>query len=213
MIFEEIKAAVDMPTVARGYGLKINRSGMAICPFHREKTPSAKIYPDGFHCFGCGVHADVIGFTQRLFDLRRPIDAARKLNDDFMLNFDVGSSVSATAVNDYRRRQREREEYERWENEAWLTLSSYYKLLREWRELAPDCPDDEPNRRFIYALHNLHHTEYLCEEFIAADEDGRKAMRVEVERIAGFFRRLDRRVQNRGPCKAQLCGGEGGAAE
>lgn len=188
MIFEEIKAAVDMPTVARGYGLKINRSGMAICPFHREKTPSAKIYPDGFHCFGCGVHADVIGFTQRLFDLRRPIDAARKLNDDFMLNFDVGSSVSATAVNDYRRRQREREEYERWENEAWLTLSSYYKLLREWRELAPDCPDDEPNRRFIYALHNLQRAEYLCGEFIAADEDGRKAMRTEVERIAGVFK-------------------------
>ena len=118
MIFEEIKAAVDMPTVAKGYGLKINRSGMAICPFHQEKTPSAKIYPDGFHCFGCGVHADVIGFTQRLFDLRRPIDAARKLNDDFMLNLDVGSGVSATAVNDYRMRHREREEYERWERAA-----------------------------------------------------------------------------------------------
>ena len=187
MIFEEIKAAVDMPTVARGYGLKINRSGMAICPFHREKTPSAKIYPDGFHCFGCGVHADVIGFTQRLFDLRRPIDAARKLNDDFMLNFDVGSSVSATAVNDYRRRQREREEYERWENEAWLTLSSYYKLLREWREMVPDCPDDEPDPRFAYALEHLDWAGWLCEEFIAADVKGRRAMTSEIKRIADFL--------------------------
>ncbi len=187
MIFEEIRAAVDMSTVAKGYGLKINRAGMAICPFHAEKTPSAKIYPDGFHCFGCGVHADVIGFTQRLFGLARPIDAARKLNDDFLLHLDVDGGASPAQVSEYRRRQHEREKYERWENEAWLMLCSYYKLLREWREMVPDCPDDEPDRRFIYALHNLHHAEYLCEEFINADEDGRKMMRSEVERIAGFL--------------------------
>ena len=188
MIFEEIKAAVDMPTVARGYGLKINRSGMAICPFHREKTPSAKIYPDGFHCFGCGVHADVIGFTQRLFDLRRPIDAARKLNDDFLLHLDADGRASSTQASEYRKRQHEREEYELWENEAWNVLSSYYKLLREWREMAPRSPDDELDPRFVYALGQVGYAEYLCEEFIAADEEGRKKMRSEVERIAGFLR-------------------------
>ena len=187
MIFEEIKAAVDMPTVAKGYGLKINRSGMAICPFHREKTPSAKIYPDGFHCFGCGVHDDVIGFTQRLFGLSRPLDAARKLNEDFMLNLDLGGHKAVNKVSEYSRRQREREEYERWEREAWHVLSSYYKLLREWRELAPDCPDDVPDPWFAYALGQTEYAEYLCEEFIAADENGRKAMRTEVERIAGFL--------------------------
>ena len=176
-----------MPTVARGYGLKINRSGMAICQLHREKTPSAKIYRDGFHCFGCGVHADVIGFTQRLFDLRRPIDAARKLNDDFFLHLDIGGGTSANAVNDYRRRQREREEYERWEREAWLTLRGYLRLMYEWMEKEPDRPDDEPDRRFIYALNNLNRAEWLCEEFINADEEGRKAMREEVERAEGFL--------------------------
>ena len=175
-----------MPTVARGYGLKINRSGMAICPFHQEKTPSAKIYPDGFHCFGCGVHADVIGFTQRLLGLSRPLDAAKKLNEDFYLHLDIGGSKAVNEVSEYRRRQQEREEYERWEREAWNVLSSYYKLLREWREMAPNCPDDEPDRRFIYALHNLQRAEYLCGEFIAADEDGRKKMREEIERVAGF---------------------------
>ena len=160
-LFEEIKAAVDMPTVARGYGLKINRSGMAICPFHREKTPSAKIYRDGFHCFGCGVHADVIGFTQRLFGLARPIDAAKKLNEDFLLHLDVDGGTSANAVKDYRRRQREREEYERWEREAWLTLRGYLRLMYEWMEKEPDRPDDEPDRRFIYALNNLNRAEWL----------------------------------------------------
>ncbi len=187
MIFEEIKAAVDMPTVARGYGLKINRSGMAICPFHQEKTPSAKVYPDGFHCFGCGVHVDVIGFTQRLFDLRRPIDAARKLNDDFYLHLDVGGKTPSAQASEYRRRQREREEYERWKREAWNTLRGYLRLMYEWREMSPRCPDDEPDPRFAYALGQAGYAEYLCEAFIAADENGRKAMRTEVERIAGFL--------------------------
>lgn len=187
MIFEEIKATVDMPTVARGYGLKINRSGMALCPFHQEKTPSAKIYPDGFHCFGCGVHADVIGFTQRLFGLARPIDAAKKLNEDFFLHLDVGGKAQSTQASEYRKRQQEREEYERWEQETWAALCSYYKLLREWRELAPKCPDDEPDPRFIYALNNLDRAEWLCGEFINVDEEGRKGMRVEVERVAGFL--------------------------
>lgn len=35
-----------MRTVAEGYGLEISRVGMALCPFHNERTPSAKIYPD-----------------------------------------------------------------------------------------------------------------------------------------------------------------------
>ena len=177
-----------MPTVARGYGLKINRSGMALCPFHREKTPSAKIYPDGFHCFGCGVHADVIGFTQRLFDLRRPIDAARKLNGDFYLHLDVGGHKAVNEVSEYRKRQHEREKYERWERWAWNTLRGYLRLMYEWREMKPRCPDDEPDPRFLYALNNLPRAEYLCEEFIAADDDGRKMMRAEVERIGGFRR-------------------------
>ena len=176
-----------MPTVARGYGLKINRAGMAICPFHAEKTPSAKIYPDGFHCFGCGVHADVIGFTQRLFGLARPIDAAKKLNEDFYLHLDVCGHKTSNEVSEYRRRQHEREKYERWENEAWTALCSYYKLLREWREIAPRSPNEKLDPRFAYALEHLDWAEYLCEEFIAADEEGRKAMRSEVERIADFL--------------------------
>ena len=147
-LFDDVKSALDMPTVARAYGLRINRSGMAICPFHREKTPSAKIYPDGFHCFGCGVHADVIGFTQRLFDLHRPIDAARKLNEDFYLNLDLGGHKAVNEISEYRRRQHEREEYERWEREAWLTLRGFTRLMYDWREMAPRRPDDEPDPRF-----------------------------------------------------------------
>jgi DNA polymerase I-like protein with 3'-5' exonuclease and polymerase domains len=29
------------------------------CPFHEDGTPSLQIYPDHYHCFGCGAHGDL----------------------------------------------------------------------------------------------------------------------------------------------------------
>lgn len=34
-----------MRTVAEGYGLEISRGGMALCPFHNERTPLQKFIP------------------------------------------------------------------------------------------------------------------------------------------------------------------------
>lgn len=46
--------------------IKTNRIGVALCPFHSEKTPSFKINNDNtWHCFGCGLHGDVIDFVMR----------------------------------------------------------------------------------------------------------------------------------------------------
>ena len=43
--------------------LKIN------CIFHDERTPSLAIYQDGFHCFGCGEHGDVITWVMKVGDM------------------------------------------------------------------------------------------------------------------------------------------------
>ena len=57
--------------VAPRYGLKVNASGMALCPFHDEHSPSLKL-SRGFHCFGCGAQGDVITFVSRLFGIPPP---------------------------------------------------------------------------------------------------------------------------------------------
>lgn len=51
-----------------GRRIKVTRAGRefkACCPFHGEKTPSFTINDDKqfYHCFGCGVHGDVIKFV------------------------------------------------------------------------------------------------------------------------------------------------------
>lgn len=62
---DEIKQSVKMAEVVSRYGLRPNRAGFICCPFHKEKTPSCKIYEDSFYCFGCGEHGDVFDFVMK----------------------------------------------------------------------------------------------------------------------------------------------------
>lgn len=188
-VFEQVKEIIDMRTVAEGYGLHIDRSGMTLCPFHNERTPSAKIYPHNIYCFGCGTSADVIGFTQKIFRLSEPIEAVKKLNTDFGLGIDIGKVPTSAEISEYRKRIARRKAYEHWERRAWQTLHDHLWLMREWWELAPHTPDDEPDKRFIYSLHHLDYAEYLCDEFIRTDKAERIKMKNIIADIADFMKK------------------------
>ena len=62
---QEIRDTVDMDTIVGLYGYRPKR-GVMPCPFHGEKNPSLRIYPNrgGWHCFGCGRGGSVIDFVQ-----------------------------------------------------------------------------------------------------------------------------------------------------
>lgn len=66
--YPALKQRLTCREVAPRYGLKVNASGMALCPFHDEHSPSLKL-SRGFHCFGCGAQGDVITFVSRLFGI------------------------------------------------------------------------------------------------------------------------------------------------
>jgi len=53
---------------------KAGQNFKALCPFHHEKSPSFVVNPDKqiFHCFGCGVGGNVIGFLMRQEHLEFP---------------------------------------------------------------------------------------------------------------------------------------------
>ena len=85
--FSVIKEKITVPQAAEFYGIK-SKNGMCRCIFHVEKTPSMKLYPHNYHCFGCGEHGDVINLVEYLFELES-IGAAKKLNEDFGLGLDL----------------------------------------------------------------------------------------------------------------------------
>jgi len=61
---------------------KAGRNFKALCPFHHEKTPSFVVNPDKqiYHCFGCGVGGNAVGFLMRQEHLEFP-EAVRFLAD------------------------------------------------------------------------------------------------------------------------------------
>ena len=96
-IFREVRERLDMDTVARHYGYQPNRAGFIHCPFHPgDRTASLKLYPGsrGWHCFGCNRGGSVIDFVALDLGLA-PLDAVRRLNEDFSLGLPVDRPATA----------------------------------------------------------------------------------------------------------------------
>ncbi|MCA9513212.1 MAG: DNA primase [Myxococcota bacterium] len=78
----EIRNRVDIVDLVGRYVQlkKAGRNFKGLCPFHDEKTPSFNVSSDKqiFHCFGCQVGGDVVGFLMRHENLTFP-EAVRTL--------------------------------------------------------------------------------------------------------------------------------------
>src|SRR5437764_11674084 len=79
---EQIRAASDIVDVIGSY-LPLKRAGanfLALCPFHREKSPSFNVNPhlQIFKCFGCQKGGDVFAFVKEFESIDLP-EAVRRL--------------------------------------------------------------------------------------------------------------------------------------
>ena len=81
---EQIRAASDIVDVIGSY-IPLKRAGAnftALCPFHKEKSPSFNVNPQRqiFHCFGCHKGGDVFTFVKE-YESVHFTDAVRRLAD------------------------------------------------------------------------------------------------------------------------------------
>ena len=171
-IYENIKAAISVKQAAEHYGLKVNRNGMACCPFHHDRHPSLKLNEDYFFCFGCGAKGDVIDLTARLLDLSG-YEAAQRLAADFGIVTEPGLAA-ATICKPKRPHIRQFREDEML---CFRVLTDYLYLLEDWKvRYAPKTPDEPYDDRFVEALQMHCHIEYMADILTVGDLEERVAL-------------------------------------
>ncbi len=127
---EEIRSASDIAAVVRAY-LPLQRAGRrlkALCPFHREKTPSFFVDPERqlFKCFGCGEGGDVFSFVMK----RERVDfaeAARILAQK--------AGIALPERGEYRAPEAQKSKL--YEINAWAAEQVYHKWLLRSAEAQP----------------------------------------------------------------------------
>ena len=169
-VFEAVKQSITVREAAQMYGIEVNRSGMACCPFHDDKNPSMKLNEEYFYCFGCGATGDVIDFAVRLYNLS-PREAAEKLAQDFGLAYDS----QAPPRRRYVRQKTEAQKFKEDRDHAFRVLADYFHLLRKWEtDYTPKTPEENPDPRFMEAIQKKDYVGYLLDFFLEDTPDEQK---------------------------------------
>ena len=187
-VFEAVKQSITVREAAQMYGIEVNRSGMACCPFHDDKNPSMKLNEEYFYCFGCGATGDVIDFTARLYNLS-PKEAAEKLAQDFGLAYDS----QAPPRRRYIRQKSEAQKFKEDRDHAFRVLADYFHLLRKWEtDYTPKTPEENPHPRFMEAIQKKDYVGYLLDFFL---EDTPDEQRLWIAEHQSEIANLERRVK------------------
>src|SRR5580692_10746858 len=96
---DQIRAASDIVDVIGGY-VPLKRAGanfVALCPFHKEKSPSFNVNPlkQIYHCFGCHKGGDVFSFVKDYENIDFP-DAVRRLAERARIPIETDPQAGAS---------------------------------------------------------------------------------------------------------------------
>ena len=193
-VFEAVReSGITARQAAERCGIKANRSGMAVCPFHNDKNPSMKI-DRRYYCFGCGETGDAIDLVAKLYGLGKK-DAALRIAADFGISFDNDRGRKPPPKR--RRRLSPEQRFERAEKKCFRVLSDYLCRLREWREqYAPHSAEEEWHPLFCEALEKKDYIEYLLDILLYAPLSERVELVTDYgEEVLRIERRLEQRAQ------------------
>ena len=212
-VFEAVREnGITARQAAEHCGIKINRSGMAVCPFHKDKNPSMKI-DRRYYCFGCGEKGDAIDFVAKFYGLGKK-DAAVQVAAAFGIRFDDNGGRKPPPKR--KRKLSPEQRFERAEKKCFRVLSDYLCCLREWQEqYAPHSAEEEWNPLFCEALEKKAYIEYLLDVLLYAPLSERVELVADYgEEVLRIERRLEQYTKRTESCTGTDNGedGAGGTA-
>lgn len=129
-VFKYVKENVDIVKTCETLGIKLNKQYKAICPFHKEKTPSFSVSPTRqvWKCFGCSDGGDAISLVSKLLKISN-LEACKYLSNINSLQIDFKSSIAKIEANTYKQKQEAMEKFKSWENKTFQLLCDYLHNL------------------------------------------------------------------------------------
>ena len=144
----QIKQSLSCRQLLEANGIKVDRSGFAVCPLHGDRDASLKVYGGdrGWVCYGCHKGGDVINLARELYGLRFN-DTIRRLNEEFNIGLDLEGNISQKDLFSLKAKQI-RDKYERLakEKERKKVETAYLDWLEIYRMLDRLVVDTEPAR-------------------------------------------------------------------
>jgi hypothetical protein len=117
-VFRQVRERVSAQEAARAYGVRLDRRGWGLCPFHGDKHPSMSFKNGRWRCWVCNLSGDSIDLTGRLLGLE-PLEAVRRLNQDFHLALELDRPPTPQ---EHRAAQRS------------LQVARSHRAFEQWRE-------------------------------------------------------------------------------
>lgn len=183
-----MKESVTMQQAAEYCGTAVDQKGLAMCPFHHDKHPSLRIYPNGkgFYCFACGAGGDQIKFVARYHDISN-YEAAKQLAMAY--GVPMHEPVTYREKREAGLQQRKRQELRNFISRAKIYLTVYHGLLCEAIR-ARDEHFYEGLDKISWVLYMLEQID-ICPELVYADEKAVKRIGEVKERVVGWSERAD----------------------
>lgn len=183
-LFSKVKESVTIQQAVEYCGIQVNRKGLAMCPFHQDKNPSLKIYPNGkgFYCFACGTGGDQIKFVSRYHDVSN-YEAAKQLAAAY--GIPMQAPVTYRERREAELTRKKRQELAVFVKQSKMYLTVYYGLLCKAIR--------EKDEHFYEGLQNVSWSLYMLEQIEECPErvyEDKKAVRRigEIEgRVVGWY--------------------------
>lgn len=198
-LFEAVKANVTARQAAEYYGLKVNRNGMAVCPFHHDKNPSMKV-DKRYHCFACNADGDVIDFVANYLQITVK-EAAEKLAGDFVVDYEkTNYSMKGKDPPVVKKRKMTLDQFFQEQQERYFYVySEYYHLLKKWKvDYAPHEFDDEWHPLFCEAMEKYSLIEYKMDILMDGSLEDRASLILDCrEEVIKLEQRVKRAIAER----------------
>ena len=202
-VFEQARDSVEAVEAARFYVVTFDRLGKkALCPFHGDKHPSMSFSQGRFHCWACNAQGDSVEFVAKLFN-EKPIEAVRRLNNDFCLNLPLEGKFTPEQREQARKRKEKKaltERFLRTLEAAQKRLSAVHRELFRISQNPPEMAADRDfTNEYAFAVQWVDYVFYLLDGMEAKNDI--RQIYVAIRKASdfdGYFKRNFRNVDGRG---------------